>query len=68
MTRQEAENLQDGMQKMAATVWIFYEALIKSGFDDGHAMYLTGRMMDGLVGGIGKAAAEMTMEGLRKNE
>lgn len=59
MTRAEAENLQDGLQKMAATVWIFYDALIKSGFDDGHAMYLTGRMMDGLVGGIGKATAEV---------
>ena len=47
------------MQKMAVTAWIFYDALIKSGFDDGHAMYLTGRMMDGLVGRIGKAAAEV---------
>lgn len=56
------------MQKMAATVWIFYDALIKSGFDDGHAMYLTGRMMDGLVGGIGKATAEIAREELRKNE
>lgn len=44
---------------MAATVWIFYDALVKAGFDDGHAMYLTGRMMDGLVGGIGKAVAEV---------
>jgi len=58
MTRQEAENLQDGLQKMAVTVWIFYDALIRAGFDDGHAMYLTNEFMKGITESIGKAAVK----------
>ena len=58
MTRQDAENLQDGLQKMAVTVWIFYDALINAGFDDGHAMYLTNEFLKGITESIGKTAVK----------
>lgn len=41
MTKQQAETLQDGLQKLAGMLKIFYDALITAGFDKEQAMQLT---------------------------
>lgn len=41
MTIEQAENLQEGLQKLAGMLKIFYDALIIAGFDTEQAIKLT---------------------------
>lgn len=66
MTRQEAENLQDGMEKMAGMLRIFYNALMAAGFEDHRAMYLTMEYMKATVSEIGEKAAAIANQVMRE--
>lgn len=65
MTHQEAENLQEGLNKMSATIKIFYDGLMRAGFDDGHAMFLTNEFMKATINGISEKTVAAAMEYLK---
>lgn len=67
MTRNQAEAYQDALNKLSATLKLFYDGLTQSGFDDTHAMVITMEFMKNSLSNVADKAADVAKNPLLNN-